>query len=186
MESAESEAMEPRTNISIQILSNSPRNLPAVIATATALSIGGAATPNTVTYAAERRTAPLAFTGGGVDGASELNPRPISDVARPVAAGTLTFDHTLTWRSVDHEATVDALTEAGYFRMKGGPTLPGASRHRNHLEVAARNAEEAIAKVRSVIDAAGGDSIDLEVVRGDPERIRRMAAAIREHQVSAG
>jgi hypothetical protein len=177
--------VEARPNISIQILMNAHRNLPAVIASVTALSAAGATSPSTVTYAAERRSAGLAVTGGGIDGGGEHDPQPVSEVAYPLAAGTLTFEHTITWRSVDHEAARKALTEAGYFWTRGGPTHPEGQRHRNHLKVAARNAEEALAQVRIVIDAAGGDSTDLEVVEGDPERRRRMVAAIREHQRSA-
>jgi hypothetical protein len=169
--------MKARSDFSIKSGVNST-NLVTFVVTAS-IAFSGAQHPGAETVISERRVrAKLAV--GEFGGGSELEPLPITDHALPVAAGTATLGYKTTWRSTPDEAVTAALKRAGIYWFPGGPTTPGGGRLRFHLKVDARNEDEALAKVRVVIERAGGDASDLEVHHPDPERIRAMEVAARE------
>jgi hypothetical protein len=140
----------------------------------------GAAVP----YATDHRTGHLAI-GGGLTGGSAIYLEPVGD-PRPTAAGTATFNYKATWRAVPDEPTIVELKPLGLWWFGGGPTDTVGSRMRMHLNVDAYSEEEAEQILRNVIEAGGKGPANIEVVGENKERVRGMAAAIREAREDAG
>jgi hypothetical protein len=121
-------------------------------------------------YATDRR---LVASGGKITlaGRAALNPESVASSGSAIA-GTATFSHTIAWRSPENDRVQELLEDAGYYWTRGGPTHPYANRYRYYLKVDGKNDEEAVARVRHIIEKGGGDSSDLTVMRQDPDRLR--------------
>lgn len=167
--------MKARTNFGAQTGLNAT-SLTTVAVTA-AMSLGGAHVTQAAPFATEQRSGSRAGKAGfGAAGA--LDPLPISETIGAIAGATALAPHTITWRTTPEDFAHASIEDAGFFWTKGGPVVPGANRFRYHLRVDANDQDEALARVRQVIDSAEGDSSDLVVIEHDEARIREMTKAI--------
>lgn len=138
--------------------------------------LSGDVHPVAIPYATERRPAAWA-SKFQLDGEAELDPQPVGD-SRPVPPETASTCKA-TWRTVPTEAILETLKESGVLWFVGGPTLPGSSRKRVHLDPKVGDRRQAELICRWAIERAGGDPSDLEVNLPNAERIRLGVEAIR-------
>src|SRR6185312_5103968 len=96
-----------------------------------AMMLGGISHPVAVPYATEwrvaARTGKLEFHAEG-----EIDPEPVGD-SRPVPPET-SGTYKATWRTVPTDAILEKLKASGVLWFVGGPTTPGSSRKRVHLD----------------------------------------------------
>ncbi|HUB99112.1 MAG TPA: hypothetical protein VMS11_04750 [Solirubrobacterales bacterium] len=147
------------------------------------LGLGGASTPSSLIYAADRRA--VLGRSVGIDNRVPLEPSPIPDAraVRPIAQQKFT----VTWRWVDDEEAVGALRAAGMYWTRGGPVHQYSSAHRHHLRVEARTEADAKRRVEQVLAPTGAPAGKLEFHYPDPERLQRMteAAEAAEREIRA-
>jgi hypothetical protein len=102
-----------------------------------------------------------------------------------VIAGKATSSCMIAWCSPENDRARELFEAAGFDWTRGGPTHPYSHRYRQYLTLDAKNGEEAIARSRSIIDEARGDSTDLTVVQPDPDRLRLIDGAFLQAQTEA-
>lgn len=69
----------------------------------------------------------------------------------------------ICWASFN-EGVSARLDEQGLYWFTGGRVEAGSSRRRHHLEIEAKDREEALDSLREAIERAGGDAEDLNIV----------------------
>jgi hypothetical protein len=171
-----------RIDFSTQAGLNLVKNGPYVVMAA--LSLTGVQHGGEVIYATDRR---LTVPAGRIalEGQTALNPRPIGN-SGPVASGPATFSYTIAWCSGEHEQARKQLTKAGYYWTRGGPTHPYSHRYRHYLHVDAKSEEEAIMRVRRIIEESGSDSADLGRSNRRAPRPESRSVDARSFRPSAG
>ena len=152
------------------------------LSVAAALSLGGAHAPQSQPVVTDQRLVGRAAGKIGLGAGAPLGPLPVLETARAMAGATAAATHAITWRTTPQDAAHPRIEEAGFLWTQGGPTHPEANRFRYHLQVDARTEAEALNRVRRVVNDAHGDSTDIEIVRHDPERLRRMTEAVEKTQ----
>jgi hypothetical protein len=170
--------MNARANIGGQLGLNAWRALPT-LAVSTTMVLGGDVHPAAIPYATERRVA-VWTSKLQLDGEAELDPQPVGD-SRPVPPDTAAT-YKATWRTVPTEAILENLKKSGVLWFVGGPTLPGSSRKRVHLDPKVGDRRQAELICRWAIERAGGDPSDLELNLPNAERIRLGVEAIRRFE----
>lgn len=155
-------------------------NNAVALSVATLLAAGAIAYREGTPHFAPAKTADLGamrFVGGATPVLAQKVIYP-----KVLGAGSAT-DYGLTWRTVPTPPARQALEDAGIYWAEGGPVNSGGARKRHHLKVRRVSSEgQALRIARRVIDNAGGDSSDLEIVKPSPgaaERIERMSKIIR-------
>lgn len=155
--------------VGLQFGLNIARALPNVVVSAS-IVLGSGSHASTTVYATERKTA-FRINGLGFDGQAELDPESIAE-PRPVSP-VATAMYKATWRTVPDPAIIQRLKEEGIFWFEGGPTEPGSSRKRLHLDPKIGHRRQAELICKWTIQRAGGDPSDLTVELPNTERIRR-------------